>query len=88
MLGSKLMLQPPKCHRLDTYRAGFRGKVAIPLHSSTFLRLKLTFCEVPKWFFRANKKIENADNFSQGFDFESAQIELKGDEGEILYLTN
>lgn len=37
---------------------------------------------------QTKKKIEKADNFSQGFNFESAQIELKGDEGEILYLTN
>lgn len=33
------------------------------------------------------KKLEKADNFSHGFNFEFAQIELKGDKGEILYLT-
>lgn len=32
-----------------------------------------------------NKKFENADNFSQSFNFKSAQIELKGDERKILY---
>lgn len=56
MLDSKLMLQPVKCHKLDIYRAGFRGKVAIPLHYSFFLCLKLTFCEVPTWFFKANEE--------------------------------
>lgn len=36
---------------------------------------------------KRKKKFENADNFNQGFNFESAQRELKGDEWKILYFT-
>lgn len=96
MLHSKLKLQLAKCHRFNIQRAVFSGRVAIPLHSSSFMRCQLpaetVFYEVPAWFFNAKKKkrkkkFENADNFNQGFNFESAQRELKGDEWKILYFT-
>lgn len=56
VLGSKLMIQPVKCYKLDIYTACFRGKFEIPLHSSSFLCLKLTFFEVPTWFFKVNEE--------------------------------